>query len=45
LGYDEIADLLQTTLDEEGDTDKLLTSTAEGGLFAQGNNELAEKSF
>ena len=29
LGYDRQADLLQTTLDEEGDTDKLLTQIAE----------------
>jgi ferritin-like metal-binding protein YciE len=45
LGYDEIADLLQTTLDEEGDADKLLTSIAEGGLFEEGINEMAEKSM
>ena len=29
LGFDEQADLLQQTLDEEGDTDKLLTAIAE----------------
>ena len=29
LGYDEDADLLQQTLDEEGDTDELLTQIAE----------------
>jgi ferritin-like metal-binding protein YciE len=45
LGYNEIADLLQTTLDEEGDADKLLTSIAEGGLFEEGINEMAEKSM
>lgn len=45
LGYDQIADLLQTTLDEEGDADKLLTSIAEGGLFEEGINEMAEKSL
>lgn len=44
LGYDEIADLLQTTLDEEGEADKLLTSIAEGGLFEEGINEMAERS-
>jgi ferritin-like metal-binding protein YciE len=30
LGRDDQADLLQQTLDEEGETDKLLTSLAEG---------------
>jgi ferritin-like metal-binding protein YciE len=30
LGLDDVAELLQTTLDEEGDTDKLLTGLAEG---------------
>ena len=29
LGHDEAADLLQTTLDEEGSTDKKLTDLAE----------------
>ena len=29
LGLDEVAELLQTTLDEEGNTDKLLTGIAE----------------
>ena len=32
LGLDEVARLLQQTLDEEGETDKLLTSIAEGGV-------------
>lgn len=32
LGYDEQANLLQQTLDEEGDTDKLLTSIAERSI-------------
>lgn len=32
LGYADQADLLQTTLDEEGDTDKLLTSIAERSI-------------
>jgi ferritin-like metal-binding protein YciE len=32
LGYDQQADLLQQTLDEEGDTDKLLTSIAERSI-------------
>lgn len=32
LGYDDQADLLQTTLDEEGTTDKLLTQIAETSI-------------
>lgn len=32
LGYEDQANLLQTTLDEEGDTDKLLTSIAERSI-------------
>ena len=32
LGFSEQADLLQTTLDEEGDTDKLLTTLAETSI-------------
>lgn len=32
LGYADQANLLQTTLDEEGDTDKLLTSIAERSI-------------
>ena len=32
LGYSEQADLLQTTLDEEGTTDKLLTELAERSI-------------
>lgn len=32
LGYSEQADLLQTTLDEEGTTDKLLTEIAERSI-------------
>jgi len=32
LGYDSQADLLQTTLDEEGDTDHLLTQIAESAI-------------
>lgn len=30
LGYDEVAEILQTTLDEEGEADHLLTAIAEG---------------
>jgi ferritin-like metal-binding protein YciE len=32
LGYESQAELLQTTLDEEGDTDKLLTQIAESSI-------------
>lgn len=41
LGYSEVADLLQQTLDEEGDTDKKLTRLAEGSIFKTGINEKA----
>lgn len=41
LGYDEVADLLQQTLNEEGDIDKQLTSIAEGSIFKTGINEKA----
>lgn len=35
LGEDEVADLLQTTLDEEGQTDKKLTELAESAVNAE----------
>ena len=41
LGYSDIADLLQETLDEEGERDKQLTSLAKGGFFSTGINEEA----
>lgn len=41
LGYNDAEDLLQKTLNEEGQADKLLTSIAEGGLFKSGVNEKA----
>lgn len=41
LGYGEVADPLQQTLDEEGDTDKKLTRLAEGSIFKTGINEKA----
>jgi ferritin-like metal-binding protein YciE len=41
LGFDSDVDLLQTTLDEEGATDKKLTALAEGGIFSTGINEQA----
>jgi ferritin-like metal-binding protein YciE len=43
LGYNDAADLLQKTLDEEGKTDSMLTKLAEGGLFAKGINEKADR--
>lgn len=43
LGYDDAKDLLQQTLDEEGEADKLLTSIAEGGMFKTGINDKANK--
>lgn len=42
LGYDEAADLLQKTLDEEGAADKKLTKIAEGGLLSTGINQKAK---
>ncbi len=42
LGHDHASDLLQKTLDEEGKTDKKLTSLAEGGWLSQGINKKAE---
>lgn len=44
LGYDDAADTLQKILNEEGETDKHLTSLAEGGLLSEGINEMAVKS-
>jgi len=41
LGRSRAAELLQTTLDEEGATDKKLTAIAEGGI----NQEAAEGSW
>ena len=41
LGHDKAKDLLQKTLDEEGETDKKLTSIAEGGMFKTGINQKA----
>jgi ferritin-like metal-binding protein YciE len=43
MEYPDIADLLQDTLDEEGDTDRKLTKLAEGGMFSKGLNEKAPK--
>lgn len=41
LGYDEAASLLDETLQEEGDADKVLTKIATGGLFKRGVNQEA----
>lgn len=41
FGLDEVADLLEETLAEEGNADKKLTKIAEGGLFASGINQKA----
>lgn len=42
LDLNEIADLLQDTLDEEANADKKLTKIAEGGLFKTGVNLQAD---
>jgi ferritin-like metal-binding protein YciE len=42
LGHHDVADLLQMTLDEEGETNKKLTALATGGLLSTGINERAE---
>lgn len=43
LGFDEITDLIQDTLDEEAAADKKLTKIAEGSMFSSGvNKEAAE---
>ncbi|MCC6604074.1 MAG: ferritin-like domain-containing protein [Anaerolineae bacterium] len=39
LGYDDMANWLQETLDEEGATNKKLTKLAEGGWLSSGINE------
>jgi ferritin-like metal-binding protein YciE len=44
IDFDEIADLLQQTLDEENAADEKLTDIAEGGFFSTGINEEAEKA-
>ena len=40
-GLDGVRDLMDQTLDEEAQADKLLTKIAEGGLFRSGVNEQA----
>jgi ferritin-like metal-binding protein YciE len=41
LGHDHAEELLDQTLDEESNADKLLNKIATGGLFASGVNEQA----
>jgi ferritin-like metal-binding protein YciE len=41
LGFNQDSNLLQQTLDEEGETDKKLTALAEGGNFNSSINEQA----
>ncbi|MCA9972777.1 MAG: ferritin-like domain-containing protein [Anaerolineales bacterium] len=42
LGYDDVASMLQETLDEEGSANKKLTKLAEGGFLSRGINERAQ---
>ena len=41
LGHDNAVDLLDQTLDEESNADKLLTKIATGGMFSAGVNQQA----
>ncbi|CAN5684396.1 ferritin-like domain-containing protein [soil metagenome] len=41
LGYDNIVEVLQQTLDEEGSADHKLTDIAVGGFFSKGLNQAA----
>ncbi len=41
LGFDQAAELLDETLQEEGEADKLLTKIATGGVFGTGINQEA----
>jgi ferritin-like metal-binding protein YciE len=43
LGLDDAKDLLDQTLDEESQADKLLTKIATGGMFKAGVNQKARK--
>lgn len=44
LDLDDVAELLQETLDEEGNANKKLTKIAEGGLLKSGINHQAHKA-
>lgn len=43
LDYDEVKDILNETIKEEGHADKVLTKVAEGGLLKEGVNVKASK--
>jgi ferritin-like metal-binding protein YciE len=43
VDFDEIASILQQSLDEEGAANETLTDIAEGGFFTEGINDAAEK--
>ena len=43
IDFDEIASILQLSLDEEGSANETLTDIAEGGFFTEGINDIAEK--
>lgn len=43
LGFDDARDLLDQTVDEEGNADKLLTKIATGGMFRSGINREAAR--
>lgn len=43
VDFDEIADLLQQSLEEESAADEKLTDIADGGFFSQGINDEAQK--
>jgi ferritin-like metal-binding protein YciE len=43
VDFDEIADILQQSLDEESAADEKLTDVAEGGFFTRGINDEAEQ--
>ena len=45
LSFEEVAELLQATLEEEGNADKKLTKIAEGGLLTEGVNLQANNSY
>lgn len=45
LGYKDAESLLQKTLNEEGEADKLLTKLAEGSFFNTGINQEAKTTF
>lgn len=43
LGYSDAADVLQLTLNEEGETDEKLTMLAQGGMLNGGINQKAKR--